>query len=91
VKSLAAASQNRTRTIEPYECYFVAVSIICHAIRLFRPLTTTAMVVLEHMNYYGAGDGPTDHRAPQFYITIVHVHFAFTGLLKFYHAVDKDL
>jgi Organic solute transporter Ostalpha len=60
----------------------------------FRPLTTTAMVVLKQLQYYGAGDGPTDYRAPQFYITIVQnvsIFVAFTGLLKFYHAVDKEL
>jgi len=61
---------------------------------LFRPLTTTANVVLKKLDYYGAGDGPSDYRAPQFYITIVQnvsIFVAFTGLLKFYHAVDKDL
>lgn len=59
-----------------------------------RPLITTAMVVLQKMEYYGAGDGPMDYRAPQFYLTIVQnisIFVAFTGLLKFYHAVDKDL
>jgi len=61
---------------------------------LFRPLTTTANVVLKNMNYYGLGDGPTDYRSPQFYITIIQnisIFTAFTGLLKFYHAVDKEL
>eukprot|EP00977_Amphora_coffeiformis_P014502 scaffold4063_cov178-Amphora_coffeaeformis.AAC.4 len=57
---------------------------------LFRPLTTTAMVVLGKLHYYGAGDGPTDYKSPQFYITIVQnlsIFIAFTGLLK----VDKEL
>ena len=79
---------------------------------LFRPLTTTAMVVLKHFEPssngydptdYGNGDGPTDydngdgptvHLPPQFYITIVQnlsIFVAFTGLLKFYHAVDEEL
>ena len=52
---------------------------------LFRPLTTTIMVVLQQLNYYGAGDGPTDYRSPQFYVTIVQnlsIFIAFTGLLK---------
>ena len=60
----------------------------------FRPLTTTAMVVLQKMDYYGLGDGPTDYRSPQFYLTIVQnvsIFTAFAGLLKFYHAVDQDL
>jgi uncharacterized coiled-coil protein SlyX len=86
---------------EPYEDNRALASAILLQCQLFamqfvffRPLTTTAMVVLEHMNYYGAGDGPTDYRAPQFYITIIQnlsIFMAFTGLLKFYHAVDKDL
>lgn len=57
----------------------------------FRPLTTTAMVVLQKLNYYGNADSPMDYRAPQFYIVIVQnlsIFIAFTGLLKFYHAVD---
>ncbi len=60
----------------------------------FRPLTTTAMVFLNKFKYYGGADNPHDYRAPQFYIAIIQnlsVFIAFTGLLKFYHAVDKDL
>jgi Organic solute transporter Ostalpha len=71
------------------QCQLFAVQFV-----FFRPVTTTAMVVLQKMEYYGAGDGPTDYRAPQFYITIIQnisIFVAFTGLLKFYHAVDKDL
>jgi hypothetical protein len=71
------------------QCQFFAMQFV-----LFRPLTTTAMVVLGKLEYYGAGDGPTDYRSPQFYITIIQnlsIFTAFTGLLKFYHAVDKDL
>lgn len=60
----------------------------------FRPLTTMAMVLLNKFKYYGGADNPHDYRAPQFYILIIQnlsVFMAFTGLLKFYHAVDKDL
>jgi hypothetical protein len=60
----------------------------------FRPFTTTGMVVLKQLNYYGGGSGPMDYRAPQFYLTIIQnisIFVAFTGLLKFYHAVDQDL
>ena len=67
------------------QCQLFAMQFV-----LFRPLTTTAMVVLEKLEYYGAGDGPTDYRAPQFYITIIQnlsIFVAFAGLLKFYHAV----
>jgi hypothetical protein len=59
-----------------------------------RPLTTTAIVVLGKLEYYGAGTGPDDYRSPQFYLIIVQnmsIFIAFAGLLKFYHAVDKDL
>jgi hypothetical protein len=71
------------------QCQFFALQFV-----FFRPLTTTAIVVLGKLEYYGAGDGPTDYRSPQFYITIIQnisIFVAFTGLLKFYHAVDKDL
>jgi hypothetical protein len=59
-----------------------------------RPLTSIAMFVLEKMDCYGLGDSPTDYRSPQFYIIGLQnfsVFIAFAGLLKFYHAVDKDL
>ena len=71
------------------QCQLFAMQFV-----FFRPLTTTAMVVLEKLHYYGAGTGPEDYRAPQFYITLVQnlsIFTAFAGLLKFYHAVDKDL
>ena len=71
------------------QCQFFAMQFV-----FFRPVTTTAMVVLRQLDYYGAGDGPTDYRSPQFYITIVQnvsIFTAFAGLLKFYHAVDEDL
>jgi len=60
----------------------------------FRPVITTAMVVLAKLEYYGAGTGPSDYRSPQFYLTIVQnisIFVAFAGLLKFYHAVEEDL
>lgn len=75
-----------------------AVLLQCQVFALqfvfFRPFTTTAMVILKQLQYYGAGTGPTDYRSPQFYLTIVQnvsIFVAFTGLLKFYHAVDSDL
>ena len=47
-------------------------------------------------NAEGAADngGMGDYRSPQFYITILEsltMTFAFAGLLKFYHCVEKDL
>lgn len=71
------------------QCQFFALQFV-----FFRPLTTTAMVVLDKLQYYGLGTGPTDYRSPQFYIVIVQnvsIFVAFAGLLKFYHAVDQDL
>lgn len=59
-----------------------------------RPLLTTIMFILDKLEYYGPTGNPMDYRSPQFYIIglqNVSVFVAFTGLLKFYHAVDKDL
>jgi Organic solute transporter Ostalpha len=52
------------------------------------------MVFLNQFQYYGGGEGPMDYRAPQLYLTIIQnisIFVAFTGLLKFYHAVDQEL
>jgi hypothetical protein len=72
------------------QCQFFAMQFV-----FFRPVTTIAMVVLGKYEYYGPwADGPNDYRAPQFYVTLIQnlsIFIAFTGLLKFYHAVDKDL
>ena len=71
------------------QCQIFAMQFV-----FFRPVTTTAMVVLDKLEYYGAGTGPSDYRSPQFYIVIIQnisIFVAFTGLLKFYHAVYKDL
>lgn len=71
------------------QCQFFAMQFV-----FFRPVTTTSMVVLKKLDYFGGGDGPMDYRAPQLYITVVQnlsIFIAFTGLLKFYHAVDKEL
>mmetsp|Transcript_16036 Transcript_16036/g.22599 ORF Transcript_16036/g.22599 Transcript_16036/m.22599 type:complete len:733 (+) Transcript_16036:381-2579(+) len=59
-----------------------------------RPLLTTVMFVLEELDFYGYGDSKSDYRSPQFYIILLQnlsVFVAFTGLLKFYHAVDQEL
>eukprot|EP00980_Cylindrotheca_fusiformis_P024111 scaffold11532_cov119-Cylindrotheca_fusiformis.AAC.3 len=62
----------------------------------WRPVTTITKVVLKKYDYYGpwGAEGPNDWRAPQFYIFLIQnisIFMAFTGLLKFYHLVDKDL
>lgn len=59
-----------------------------------KPSTTLAAFVLEKIKYYGPTGNPMDYRSPQVYIVGLQnlsVFIAFTGLLKFYHAVDKDL
>ena len=61
-----------------------------------RPLTTIARVVLDKYQYFGpfGAEGPNDYRAPQFYVTLIQnlsIFTAFAGLLKFYHAADKEL
>lgn len=86
---------------EPYDsprALADAILLQCQVFALqfvfFRPFTTTGMVVLKQLKYYGGGDGPMDYRAPQFYLTIIQnvsIFVAFTGLLKFYHAVDQEL
>eukprot|EP00545_Synedropsis_sp_CCMP1620_P006973 CAMPEP_0119030084 /NCGR_PEP_ID=MMETSP1176-20130426/40851_1 /TAXON_ID=265551 /ORGANISM="Synedropsis recta cf, Strain CCMP1620" /LENGTH=690 /DNA_ID=CAMNT_0006986449 /DNA_START=753 /DNA_END=2825 /DNA_ORIENTATION=+ len=60
----------------------------------FRPLTTIATFVLDKMEYYGPTGNPMDYRSPQVYIIGIQnlsIFIAFTGLLKFYHAVDEEL
>ncbi len=47
-----------------------------------------------HSSSEGGSGGMMDYRSPQFYIIIlenVSVFLAFSGLLKFYHAVQDDL
>jgi len=59
-----------------------------------KPLTAIAMFTCNKLNYYGEGTGPSDYRSPQFWILIVQnisVFMAFSGLIKFYHAVQDDL
>jgi len=71
------------------QCQLFAMQFV-----FLRPLTTTAMFVLDKVQYYGPTGNQMDYRSPQFYLVGVQnlsVFIAFTGLLKFYHAVDKDL
>ena len=75
-----------------------AVLLQCQAFALqfvfMRPSLTIAMFVLDKYEYYGPTGNPMDYRSPQFYIVgaqNLSVFIAFTGLMKFYHAVDKEL
>lgn len=86
---------------DPYDTpYKLAEGVLlqCQAFAMqfvfLRPLTTTVLFILNHIQYYGGGTSATDYRAPQFYLTMVQnisVFVAFTGLLKFYHAVQEEL
>jgi hypothetical protein len=73
------------------QCQLFAMQFV-----FLRPLTTIARVVLDKYQYFGpfGADSANDYRAPQFYVTLIQnlsIFTAFAGLLKFYHAVDKDL
>lgn len=75
-----------------------AVLMQCQAFAMqfvfLRPLTAIAIFVLQKLKYYGPSGNPMSYDAPQFYITAVQnisIFVAFAGLLKFYHAVDKEL
>ncbi len=61
----------------------------------WRPVTTIVNFLLNKYHYNGPwADGPHDWKAPQFWVTLIQnlsIFTAFAGLLKFYHAVDKDL
>mmetsp|Transcript_21889 Transcript_21889/g.33117 ORF Transcript_21889/g.33117 Transcript_21889/m.33117 type:complete len:613 (-) Transcript_21889:303-2141(-) len=59
-----------------------------------RPTTTVALFLLEEFDYHGPTGDNWDYRSPQLYIIGLQnfsVFIAFTGLLKFYHTVDKEL
>eukprot|EP00567_Pseudictyota_dubia_P010619 CAMPEP_0197446984 /NCGR_PEP_ID=MMETSP1175-20131217/11757_1 /TAXON_ID=1003142 /ORGANISM="Triceratium dubium, Strain CCMP147" /LENGTH=690 /DNA_ID=CAMNT_0042978163 /DNA_START=140 /DNA_END=2212 /DNA_ORIENTATION=- len=59
-----------------------------------RPLTTIGIFVCNKLQYYGGGQSGTDYRSPQFWFIMIQnvsIFFAFSGLLKFYHAVQDDL
>lgn len=71
------------------QCQAFAIQFV-----FWRPATTIANFLLNKYEYYGLADNPHDYRAPQFYVTLIQnlsIFIAFAGLLKFYHAVDKDL
>lgn len=58
---------------------------------LLKPFTAIASFVLTK---YGYEETNNDYNSPQFYIFLLEnfsIFLAFTGLLKFYHAVDEEL
>jgi len=62
---------------------------------LVKPATAIAVFILRKYSYYGPyATDAMDWKSIQFWINIIvnlSTFVAFTGLLKFYHAVDKDL
>lgn len=59
-----------------------------------RPLTTIGIFVCNKVEFFGRGESSTDYRSPQFWFLMIQnvsVFVAFSGLLKFYHAVQDDL
>jgi len=85
----------------PYDCdraLAEAVLLQCQGFAMqfvfFRPLTTVLLFMLEESHYGSPSGSVWDYRSPKLYITGIQnisVFIAFTGLLKFYHAVDKEL
>lgn len=61
----------------------------------WKPVTAIAMFVLKKYDYYGPyADNAMDWKSIQFWIVIIQnisTFVAFAGLIKFYHAVDKEL
>jgi len=85
---------------DPYEndrALAEAVLLQCQGFAMqfvfLRPLTTVMQFMIKETNSEDVY-GSAWYLKPQLYITVVQnlsVFVAFTGLLKFYHAVDKDL
>jgi hypothetical protein len=76
-----------------------AILLQCQAFTMqfifWKPVTSIATVILKNHKYYGPyATDSLDWKSIQFWINIIQnlsIFVAFTGLLKFYHAVDKDL
>lgn len=61
---------------------------------LFKPLTAVGTFTCNKLEYFGTGQSASDYRSPQFWFNIIQnisIFMAFSGLLKFYHAVQDDL
>jgi hypothetical protein len=76
-----------------------AILLQCQAFAIqfvfWKPVTAISMVVLKKYDYYGPyAEDALDWKSIQFWIVIIQnvsTFVAFAGLLKFYHAVDKEL
>jgi ElaB/YqjD/DUF883 family membrane-anchored ribosome-binding protein len=63
--------------------------IFCMQFVFLRPVTTIAIIILDAVH-----ESSWDYRYPQFYImwiVNISIFFAFTGLVRFYHAVQHEL
>ena len=72
------------------QCQLFAMQFV-----FWKPVTAISMVMLKKYNYFGPyAEDATDWKSFQFWIVIIQnisTFVAFSGLLKFYHAVDKEL
>lgn len=76
-----------------------AILLQCQAFAMqfifWKPVTSIASFVLKRYDYFGPfATNAMDWKSFQFWINIIQnisTFIAFAGLLKFYHAVDKDL
>lgn len=60
----------------------------------FKPMIAIGLFTCNKLEYYGAGTSPSDYRSPQFWLNIIQnisIFTAFSGLIKFYHAVQDEL
>ncbi len=72
------------------QCQFFAMQFV-----FWKPFCSTSELVLKKYDYYGPyADNALDWKSFQSILVIIEnisTFVAFTGLLKFYHAVDKEL
>lgn len=60
----------------------------------FKPMIAIGLFTCNKLEYYGGGTSPSDYRSPQFWLNIIQnisIFTAFSGLIKFYHAVQDEL
>jgi len=74
-----------------FQCQVFAMQFV-----LFKPLTSISLFACNSFGYYGefGATSSSDYRSPQFWLNIVQnvsIFLAFTGLLKFYHALEHEI
>jgi len=71
------------------QCQIFAMQFV-----FFKPMTAVGLFTCNKLHYYGYGTNSNSYESPQFWLRIIQnisVFVAFSGLLKFYHAVQDDL